>query len=269
MALYEKIRGKTNYLLWAHGIFSIFTAIIAVTSLVLVMLMYVNEGQCCKENENGKPMDMVPSNPCRDTINGDIVHGLLETTSLCLGRKMVYCDKTTLGGGWLRIHYKTGAEQCTPFHMDSAQIKCLLENKKFDFAVSSDVNTLNSGQYSWTLSNASIRATDGPGDVYQVFEQVSNCNGPDGTPWTNDYANGYLYVTGKLGTLGTWSRMWEGCDWRQWANISEKRSFRVGGSPNHVSEFIHTSCNGYRYDTDYSITSKWNTNNVRAMWIKV
>ena len=182
----------------------------------------------------------------------------------------MYCDKASLGGGWLRIHYKTGAQQCTPFRMDSAQIQCLLEKKNFDFAVSSDINTVNSGQYSWILSNASLSTTEGLGDVYHVFEQVSNCNGPDGTPWTNNYTNGYLYVVGKLGTLGTWSRMWVGCPTKQWTDINEKTSFRIGGvGPADKSEFIHTSCARYRYETDYSVTSKWNTDNVRAMWIRV
>ncbi len=86
MALYEKLRLETNCLFWIHGICTIFTAIIAITSLVLVIIMYVNEAQCCQEDENGKPMDMVPMNPGQDTIDGDIVQGLLETTSSCLGR---------------------------------------------------------------------------------------------------------------------------------------------------------------------------------------
>ncbi len=281
MALYEKIRSNSNHLIWLHWAFTILTAIIAVTAMGLTTILYMNyteEVQCCKEENditirNGK--STIPHNPCQnsESSDGNIVQGLLETTSSCLGRKIVYCDKKTLGGGWVRLHYKTGAQQCTPFRIDAEQLKCLLENKKFDFAVSSDINTVNSGEYSWTLSNAWLRATDGIGNIYQALEQVSNCNGPDGTPWTNNYANGYLFVNGTLGTLGTWSRMRTGCMCAgcdgPWSYINEKRSFRMGGGSAHESEIIHTVCNGYRYDTDFSVTSKWNTDNVRAMWIRV
>ncbi len=152
----QKIRNEKSCLFCALCILSILTAIIAITALLLAIVVYMDNNDK-NGKDNGDPVSSttvsptLPINPCQDqqTIKGDIAHGLFETNSLCFGKKKVYCDQTTLGGGWLRLHYKTGAKQCTPFRMDSEQIKCLVGKRagKFEFPVSSDVNTLNSAHH--------------------------------------------------------------------------------------------------------------------------
>ena len=52
------------------------------------------------------------------------------------------------------------------------------------------------------------------------------------------------------------STMWIGCGGSETASVGDTVSFRSGGGAAHAGEFIHTSCNAYKYGEQNSITAR-------------
>ena len=63
-------------------------------------------------------------------------------------------------------------------------------------------------------------------------------------------------VSGELATMGSWTEMRQGCSGSH-VGVGATVHFRIGGAAYHEDEFLHTSCNDYAIDVNYSITSKW------------
>ncbi|KAI8496510.1 UDP-glucuronosyltransferase 2A1 [Branchiostoma belcheri] len=178
----------------------------------------------------------------------------------------VYCDQTTLGGGWMRFYYKAGPNTCHNYEGVTWTGPIMGKINATDFLVSDDVNTANT-ELSWLFrgfESTSMRVKD----TMQAFANLGNCRTPSGSQWSQGYTDAYVFVTGTLETLGTWTSMYVGCGHSSTAAVGQVTNIRFGGGHSHSGEFVHTSCNGYRVNYQNSITSRWNTDNTRVMWIR-
>ncbi|XP_013398389.1 uncharacterized protein LOC106164894 [Lingula anatina] len=197
----------------------------------------------------------------------------------------VFCDQETDGGGWLRLYYKSGPATCHSypgFKWTSDLVNSMgVYQGISQLAVSDSEQTVNSSG-SWVLENAkwnrfvacdankvcsqgALEAQYGfSGD--DVIANLANCRTPTNSSWSQAYTGGYAFVAGRLATFGTWSRMHYGCN--TWVNVGDNTTFRFGGGVHHSGEFVHTSCNDYYPNQRNSVTSKWNTDNVRVIWIR-
>ncbi|XP_078701801.1 uncharacterized protein LOC144927883 isoform X3 [Branchiostoma floridae x Branchiostoma belcheri] len=178
----------------------------------------------------------------------------------------VYCDQTTLGGGWMRFYYKAGPNTCHNYPGVTWTGDIMGKINATDFLVSDDVNTANT-ELSWLFrgfESTSMRVKD----TMQALANLGNCRTPSGSQWSQGYTGGYVFIRGTLETLGTWTSMYVGCGLSSTAAVGQVTYVRFGGGPSHSGEFVHTSCNGYRVNYQNSITSRWNTDNIRVMWIR-
>ncbi|XP_022087521.1 uncharacterized protein LOC110977582 [Acanthaster planci] len=198
----------------------------------------------------------------------------------------VYCDQESNGGGWMRVYYKSGAQTCrtySEFTWTGQLITCLGLDNVTAFAVSDDVATINT-ENSWILENSSwafesfrvcgnspCTSSTNLGISYaDVIANLAKCQTPSGTDWSQAYAGGYAMIDGFLSTNGDWSRMFYGCV-NSYRNVGQSTRLRFGGGPHHTGEFVHTSCNDYSANVQDGnrVTSRWTTNNVRVMWMKI
>eukprot|EP00058_Branchiostoma_floridae_P012924 XP_002598412.1 hypothetical protein BRAFLDRAFT_83187 [Branchiostoma floridae] len=182
----------------------------------------------------------------------------------------VYCDQTTLGGGWMRFYYKAGPNTCHNYQGVTWTEDIMSKVNATDFLVSDDITTGNTDQ-SWLFSGfesssrvcysspCSSKATLEAAysiNTMQAVANLGNCRTPSGSQWSQGYTGAYVSVKGTLETLGSWNSMYVGCGRSSTANVGQVTSIRFGGGPYHSGEFVHTSCNDYRVNNQNSITSR-------------
>lgn len=179
----------------------------------------------------------------------------------------VYCDMESDGWGWTRLYYKDWAETC--FNdwnkFNSFMIEKLLTK---DFAVSDNKETLQS-EWSWILENTDFKHKD---FSFIKLANVSNCKTPSGEDWSMDYGFDsddwiltFLMFKWNLTTLWDWNSMFFWC-WKYvsvWNNVN----FRIWWRKWHTWEFISSSCSDYT-TKDNSITSRWDWNDIRVIWVR-
>lgn len=184
----------------------------------------------------------------------------------------VYCDMVSDGGWWTRLYYKSWAETC---FNDENKYTTDMITKLFtkDFAVSDKLTTLTS-EGSWILNDVDFKNKDFD---FSKFAKVTNCKGPDGTEWSTEYWNNYKYenkvadktwsieISWDLETLWTWNEMFYWCTSTK--KTWEKVVFRIWGFELTKWLFIHWACHNYSLDNN-SITSLWNWDNIRVMWVR-
>lgn len=197
------------------------------------------------------------------------INPLFDTAYARFGTAMkVYCDMENDGWGWTRLYYKDGKETC--FNDDNNYNSFMIEKLLTqDFAVSDSLETLQS-EGSWILKNIDFTHKD-----YSLTKMtnVANCKTPIWTNWDLDYGNqfdfynreGVIEIKGELSTLWDWETMFYGC--KQYINVGSKSIFRVWGFDKHTWWFIHGNCNDYITENN-SITSRWNWENTRAIWVR-
>ncbi|XP_066264138.1 uncharacterized protein [Branchiostoma lanceolatum] len=195
----------------------------------------------------------------------------------------VYCDQTTLGGGWMRFYYKDGPNTCHNYQ-GITWTGCIIDKiGATDFLVSDDITTGNTDQ-SWLFRGFGLKSLvcyNSPCSSYATLEDLygintlqgvanlGNCRTPSGSQWSQGYTGSYVFLNGTLETLGSWTKMRVGCNHPYtYAAVGQVTKIRFGGGPYHSGEFVHSSCNAYAINYQNSITSRWNTNNVRVMWIR-
>lgn len=177
----------------------------------------------------------------------------------------VFCDMESDWWWRTRLYYKKWKNTCYNFdnNYDIETIKNLFTK---DFWVSDSIITIQS-QLSWILNNVNFMHKDFD---YLNFTNVSNCKTPNWEKWNNDYVWWYLNIQWTLSTFWTWNQMFYGC--KSYKNIWDKINFRIWWSINndwfiHNWEFIHWICNDYS-SIDNSITSKWDWDNIRTIWVR-
>lgn len=175
----------------------------------------------------------------------------------------VYCDMESDWGGWTRIYYKKWKNTC--FNDENIYSKAIIE-KIFsrDFAVSDKTDSIKS-EWSWILKN--IEFSDVQYDS-QKMSNVANCKTPAWTQWDMTYDQWYVSLKGTLSTLGSWQKMFSWCEF--YKNIWEEHVvFNIWWMNQYwmTWEFIHTLCNNYSAK-DNSITSRWDWENTRTIWVR-
>lgn len=174
----------------------------------------------------------------------------------------VYCDMENDGGWWTRLYYKNWKETC--FNDNNVYNPFIIE-KIFtkDFAVSDSLETIKS-EWSWILKEVDFNDKDYNN---KKMSNVANCTTPSWSKWTNDYNWGYLGIRWTLSTLWTWNKMFSWCEF--YKNIWDKVIFNIWwmSEYNMTWDFIHTLCNNYS-NKDNSITSRWDWNNTRVIWVR-
>lgn len=179
----------------------------------------------------------------------------------------VYCDMESDGWGWTRLYYKNGKETCINDGM--SYNKFMLE-KLFtkDIAVSDNIETLQT-QGSWILHDVDFKNKDFD---YSKMTNVANCKTPLWGVWNMEYwqedENGtysFLMFIWKLQTLWNWKQMFYWCG--KYVDVDGEISLRIWGRLWHTGEFISSSCNDYS-DKDNSITSRWDWDNTRVIWVR-
>lgn len=232
--------------------------------------------------------EMSTSTSCKEIRDAGIIENgyyyiqpFSSTGSLEISKPFaVYCDMESDGWGWTRLYYKNGKETC--FNDENMFTSWAIE-KLFtkDFAVSDTLETLQS-EGSWILRGVDFKNEH---FSFEKFANVANCMTPTGTNWSMEYGSQFqfyheengkivfnlddnswlLWITGKLTTLGSWNKMFYGCN--NYKNIWEKTYFKIWGFQNHTAWFIHSDCNNYS-SKDNSITSRWDWDNTRVMWVR-
>jgi hypothetical protein len=96
-------------------------------------------------------------------------------------------------------------------------------------------------------------------DAWSAFANIANVKPPVlgkvADSWKG-YTGGYMYFKGAVNTFGSWKTMYQGCGWTGTCNVGNTHVFRSGGQRYHTGEYIHISCNGYKYNVANSITSR-------------
>lgn len=193
----------------------------------------------------------------------------------------VYCEMESDWWGRTRLYYKDTKETCK--NDDNIFNEQILQNLLTkDFAVSDKIETLNS-EWSWVLNNINFN--------YENFDfnkmtNVANCKTPEGSEWSIEYWSQYqfyhkwenwelirrlddsswfLKINWLLSTFWTWEQMFYGC--KKYKNINEMTEFSIWWMEAHTGWFIHSSCNNYS-SKDNSITSRWDWDNTRVIWVR-
>lgn len=175
----------------------------------------------------------------------------------------VYCDLESDSGGWTRLYYKNWSQTCSNWDINynSFMIEKIFTK---DFAVSDNLNTLKS-EWSWLLKDVDFKHKD---FNLQKMTNVSNCKTPTWEKWSTTYDKWYLSVIWTLYTMWSWKEMFFGCDYKK--TVWEKFVlFNIWwlDKYNMTWDFIHSLCNNYS-DKDNSITSRWDWDNTRVIWVR-
>ncbi|XP_078621315.1 uncharacterized protein LOC144887789 [Branchiostoma floridae x Branchiostoma japonicum] len=177
-------------------------------------------------------------------------------------------------------YYKAGPNTCHNYQGVTWTEGIMSKVNATDFLVSDDITTGNTDQ-SWLFSGFKFSSRACPNykpcvtlesvfgiNTMQAVANLGNCRTPSGSQWSQNYISAYVSVRGRLETMGGWTTMYVGCDRSSTYTVGQNATIRFGGNRYHSGEFVHTSCNGYRVNYQNSITSRWNTNNVRVMWMR-
>jgi hypothetical protein len=197
---------------------AILVGILILVILIVVPVVLAKAGNC-GSGEYGQnmtttmyPTDM-PIDGDRSSCHALLLAGETHTgnhkiNSNCFTKNyQVYCDQETDGGGWMRLHYKTGGKTCSRLNeWELEDIKCLLNSvQSFDLAVSDSVDTIDREE-SWlyhevpgfymyrrcadgsTCERSTVSLASDGYDYYQVVQNVFNCKTPTGTRWDENYA---------------------------------------------------------------------------------
>ena len=100
---------------------------------------------------------------------------------------------------------------------------------------------------------------------------MANGKVPDGSTstWKNYKGGSKMSWSGILKTFGTWTSMYVGCGYNSRYNVGDNVHFRSGGYNGHTGEFVHSSCNGYKYGSDQSITCRPGiSGQTRVIWVR-
>lgn len=173
----------------------------------------------------------------------------------------VYCDMESDGWWWTRLYYKNGKETCLN---DWVTYNSFMLEKLFtkDFAVSDKLETLKS-EWSWILHNIIF---DWKKFTFDKLKNVSNCKTPTNTNWSNSYSEDHLRIYWTLMTLWKWTKMFFWC-W-EYKNTGENVILRMWWEKHNKWDFIHSSCGDYKNNLENSISSRWETENVRVIWVR-
>jgi hypothetical protein len=195
----------------------------------------------------------------------------------------LYCDITSTGGAWMRLSHASGS---TVRSASSAKIApAFLKSLGIKRVGWSDSSSTMVKHQSWYFEDPTMSAVGHheskpspyyypsyPVDKWTAFANVANgmvpVLGKRTSNW-KDYTGGYIYFNGVIKSYGSWKKMYQGCGWTVRHDIGSKQTFRIGGQRSHTGEYIHTSCNGYRYNFDNSITSRpgHSHSTLRSMWV--
>ncbi|XP_035661509.1 vitamin K-dependent protein S-like isoform X2 [Branchiostoma floridae] len=109
----------------------------------------------------------------------------------------VYCDQTTLGGGWMRFYYKAGPNTCHNYQGVTWTEDIMSKVNATDFLVSDDITTGNTDQ-SWLFSGFEFGSSACPNykscvtlesvfgiNTIQAVANLGNCRTPSGSNTDN------------------------------------------------------------------------------------
>lgn len=176
-----------------------------------------------------------------------------------------YCDMDSNWGWWTRIYYKIWKNMCLNWSINY-ELDTIKNIFTKDFAVSDNLKSLNS-EWSWLINNVNF---ENKNFDYEKIKNIINCKAPNWEKWTSDYIWWFVNIQWKLSTMWKWKDMFYWCNtkktlWddtvlRIWWFVNEKWAV-------HKWEFIHWTCNDYT-EKDNSITSKWDWDNTRVIWVR-
>lgn len=175
----------------------------------------------------------------------------------------VYCDMETDWWWWTRLYYKKWKETC--FNDENYFTRFMIDNLLTkDFAVSDKTSSLQS-EWSWILKNVELKD-----ELYnsQQMANLANCKTPTWTNWSSDFSEWYMSIKWTLNTMWTWQEMFFWCDYTR--KIGEEHViFNMWWINQYwmTWDFIHSLCSNYSTKNN-SITSRWNWDNTRTIWVR-
>jgi hypothetical protein len=185
-------------------------------------------------------------------------------------KRRLYCDLSK-PKAWTRLNYVDGDKVQHAADLDGKRlpasfVQALWEDR--DALGWSDSATTMHTQESWLLRDPRLSAYGNDlstrvGNYYakyalntlRAWGNVLNGKTPTGTASFASYEGAYLKFSGTLATFGDWKSMYVGCSWSSTYTVGDAAQFRTGGTRNHVGEYIHSNCGGYKYD-GHSITAR-------------
>ena len=216
-----------------------------------------------------EPTDSIAS--CADLLDSNTnTNGFIRISTGDDGSGTFYCDVSTPSlGAWMRLAYNEKSTEGQPAASDFTITEAFWNHVAPTVSAwgwSNSPDSINVDQ-SWYFESPAMTAGGGAKIVHLLNGRV-----PDGssTNW-NGYYGPTLSWGGILRTFGQWTSMYVGCGWSSRYYVGSHAGFNSGGlNSAHTGWFIHTACNGYKYGSDNSITTRPGiSNNNMYMWVRV